>query len=194
MAAALGAGGGAGAGDDDFDQFDKPGAERSWRRRAADEDWDSELDDDLLGEDLLSGKKNQSDLSDEELNDDLLQSDNEDEENFCTQDVTISLTATSDMVTSFEMSDTNDQSAEQESEYEQGEDELVYHKSDGSELYAHEYPEEGQYEGHDAELTEDHIEYVEEPEEEQLYNDEVLDIEINEPLDEFTVSLSPLYG
>ena len=35
---------------------------------------------------------------------------------------------------------------------------------------------------------------VEEPEEEQLYNDEVLDIEINEPLDEFTVSLSPLYG
>ena len=26
--------------DDDFDQFDKPGAERSWRRRAADEDWD----------------------------------------------------------------------------------------------------------------------------------------------------------
>lgn len=34
------------------------------------------------------------------------------------------------------------------------------------------------------------IEYVEEPEEEQLYNDEVLDIEINEPLDEFTVSLS----
>jgi len=42
---------------DDFDQFDKPGAERSWRRRAADEDWDSELEDDLLGEDLLSGKK-----------------------------------------------------------------------------------------------------------------------------------------
>ncbi|XP_010827660.1 PREDICTED: RNA-binding protein 33 [Bison bison bison] len=177
---------------DDFDQFDKPGAERSWRRRAADEDWDSELDDDLLGEDLLSGKKNQSDLSDEELNDDLLQSDNEDEENFCTQDVTISLTATSDMVTSFEMSDTNDQSAEQESEYEQGEDELVYHKSDGSELYAHEYPEEGQYEGHDAELTEDHIEYVEEPEEEQLYNDEVLDIEINEPLDEFTGGMETL--
>ncbi|XP_057586514.1 RNA-binding protein 33 isoform X8 [Hippopotamus amphibius kiboko] len=172
---------------DDFDQFDKPGAERSWRRRAADEDWDSELEDDLLGEDLLSGKKNQSDLSDEELNDDLLQSDNEDEENFSSQGVTISLNTTSGMVTSFELSDnTNDQSGEQESEYEQGEDELVYHKSSGSELYAHEYPEEGQYEGHDAELTEDHIEYVEEPEEEQLYSDEVLDIEINEPLDEFT--------
>ncbi|XP_032250293.1 RNA-binding protein 33 isoform X2 [Phoca vitulina] len=193
MAAALGAGGGAGAGDDDFDQFDKPGAERSWRRRAADEDWDSELEDDLLGEDLLSGKKNQSDLSDEELNDDLLQSDNEDEENFSSQGVTISLNTTSGMVTSFELSDnTNDQSGEQESEYEQGEDELVYHKSDGSELYAHEYPEEGQYEGHDAELTEDHMEYVEEPEEEQLYNDEVLDIEINEPLDEFTGGMETL--
>ncbi|XP_027428833.1 RNA-binding protein 33 isoform X12 [Zalophus californianus] len=179
--------------DDDFDQFDKPGAERSWRRRAADEDWDSELEDDLLGEDLLSGKKNQSDLSDEELNDDLLQSDNEDEENFSSQGVTISLNTTSGMVTSFELSDnTNEQSGEQESEYEQGEDELVYHKSDGSELYAHEYPEEGQYEGHDAELTEDHMEYVEEPEEEQLYNDEVLDIEINEPLDEFTGGMETL--
>uniref|UniRef100_A0A2K6FUR4 RNA-binding protein 33 n=1 Tax=Propithecus coquereli TaxID=379532 RepID=A0A2K6FUR4_PROCO len=148
----------------------------------------SELEDDLLGEDLLSGKKNQSDLSDEELNDDLLQSDNEDEENFSSQGVTVSLNTTSGMVTSFELSDnTNDQSGEQESEYEQGEDELVYHKSDGSELYTQEYPEEGQYEGHDAELTEDQIEYVEEPEEEQLYSDEVLDIEINEPLDEFTV-------
>lgn len=26
--------------DDDFDQFDKPGAERSWRRRAGDDEWD----------------------------------------------------------------------------------------------------------------------------------------------------------
>lgn len=187
MAAALGAGGGAGAGDDDFDQFDKPGAERSWRRRAADEDWDSELEDDLLGEDLLSGKKNQSDLSDEELNDDLLQSDNEEEENFSSQGVTISLNTTSGIVTSFELSDnTNDQSGEQESEYEQGDDELAYHKPEEQELYTQEYPEEGQYEGHDAELTEDQIEYGDEPEEEQLYSDEVLDIEINEPLDEFT--------
>uniref|UniRef100_A0A8C6QYM8 RNA-binding protein 33 n=1 Tax=Nannospalax galili TaxID=1026970 RepID=A0A8C6QYM8_NANGA len=168
--------------------MDKPGAERSWRRRAADEDWDSELEDDLLGEDFLSGKKNQSDLSDEELNDDLLQSDNEDEENLSSQGVTVSLNTTSGIVTSFELSDnTNDQSGEQEeSEYEQGEDELAYHKPDGQELYTQEYPEEGQYEGHEAELTEDQIEYGEEPEEEQLYSDEVLDIEINEPLDEFT--------
>uniref|UniRef100_A0A8C9Q1Y6 RNA-binding protein 33 n=1 Tax=Spermophilus dauricus TaxID=99837 RepID=A0A8C9Q1Y6_SPEDA len=185
---------GVGGGNDDFDQFDKPGAERSWRRRAADEDWDSELEDDLLGEDLLSGKKNQSDLSDEELNDDLLQSDNEDEENFSSQGVTINLNTTSGMVTSFELSDnTNDQSGEQESEYEQGEDEIAYHKSDGPELYTQEYPEEGQYdEGHDTELPEDQIEYGEEPEEEQLYSDEVLDIEINEPLDEFTGSMETL--
>lgn len=114
---------------------------------------------------------------------------------FSSQGVTISLNTTSGMVTSFELSDnTNDQSGEQESEYEQGEDELVYHKSDGSELYAHEYPEEGQYEGHDAELAGEHVAYVEEPEEGPLYSDEVLDIEVNEPLDEFTVSLSSLYG
>uniref|UniRef100_A0A673TPE9 RNA binding motif protein 33 n=1 Tax=Suricata suricatta TaxID=37032 RepID=A0A673TPE9_SURSU len=175
---------------DDFDQFDKPGAERSWRRRAADEDWDSELEDDLLGEDLLSGKKNQSDLSDEELNDDLLQSDNEDEENFSSQGVTISLNTTSGMVTSFELSDnTNDQSGEQESEFEQGDDEPVYHKSRGSELYAHEYTEEGQYGGPDAELAEGHIEYAEEG---QLSSDEVLDIEISEPLDEFTGGMETL--
>ena len=106
------------------------------------------------------------------------------------QGVTISLKTTSGIVTSFEMSgNTNDQSGEQESEYEQGEDELAYHKPEEQELYTQEYPEEGQYEGHDPELTEDQIEYGDEPEEEQLYNDEVLDIEINEPLDEFTVSL-----
>lgn len=106
------------------------------------------------------------------------------------QGVTVSLNTTSGIVTSFELSDnTNDQSGEQESEYEQGEDELAYHKPEEQELYTQEYPEEGQYEGHDPELSEDQIEYGDEPEEEQLYNDEVLDIEINEPLDEFTVSL-----
>ncbi|XP_025925031.1 RNA-binding protein 33 isoform X5 [Apteryx rowi] len=168
--------------DDDFDQFDKPGAERSWRRRAGDDDWDSELDDDLLGEDLLTGKKNQSDLSDEELNDDLLQSDNEEEPDFGSQGVTVSLNATSGMLASYELSETiNDQSIEHESEYDQGEDEIVYGKSEAPEVYASEYAEEGHYEGNDPELTEDQIEYGEEPGEE----DEVLDLEINEPLDEF---------
>ncbi|XP_030799614.1 RNA-binding protein 33 isoform X3 [Camarhynchus parvulus] len=174
MAAALG-----GGADDDFDQFDKPGAERSWRRRAGDEDWDSELDDDLLGEDLLTGKKNQSDLSDEELNDDLLQSDNEEEQEFRSPGVTVSLNATSGILTSYES--INDPSLEHESEYDQGEDEIGYDKSEAPEEYASEYAEEGHYEGNDPELTEDQIEYGEEPGEE----DEVLDLEINEPLDEF---------
>uniref|UniRef100_A0A8D0G7Y6 Uncharacterized protein n=1 Tax=Sphenodon punctatus TaxID=8508 RepID=A0A8D0G7Y6_SPHPU len=98
MAAALG-----GGADDDFDQFDKPGAERSWRRRTGDDDWDSELEDDLLSEDLLAGKKNHSDLSDEELNDDLLQSDNEEEQNFSSRGISVSVNATSDMVASFEL-------------------------------------------------------------------------------------------
>ncbi|XP_063271958.1 RNA-binding protein 33 isoform X3 [Prinia subflava] len=177
MAAALG-----GGADDDFDQFDKPGAERSWRRRAGDDDWDSELDDDLLGEDLLTGKKNQSDLSDEELNDDLLQSDNEEEQEFRSPGVTVSLNATSGILTSYELSKSiNDPSLEHESEYDQGEDEIGYDKSEAPEEYASEYAEEGHYEGHDPELTEDQIEYGEEPGEE----DEVLDLEINEPLDEF---------
>ncbi|XP_063159446.1 RNA-binding protein 33 isoform X2 [Candoia aspera] len=180
MAAALG---GAGA-DDDFDHH-KPGAERSWRRRTGDEEWDSELDDDLLGEDLLTGKKTQSDMSDEELNDDLLQSDNEEDQHYSTQDVTMSLNATSSIVTSFELSDNaNDPSIEQDSEYEQGEDEIGYDKSDVPEEYAEEYSE-GQYEGQEAELTEDQIDYGEDQGEEENYNDEVLDLEINEPLDEF---------
>ncbi|KAG8443562.1 hypothetical protein GDO86_012099 [Hymenochirus boettgeri] len=88
-------------GDDDFDQFDKPGAERFRRKRSAD-DWDSELEDDLLEEDILPGKKNPSDLSDEELNDDLLQSDEDEQETG--YGVAISLNATAGGLTSFELS------------------------------------------------------------------------------------------
>ena len=55
------------------------------------------------------------------------------------QGVTISLNTTSGIVTSFELSDnTNDQSGEQESEYEQGDDELAYHKPEEQELYTQE--------------------------------------------------------
>uniref|UniRef100_A0A8D0G664 RNA-binding protein 33 n=1 Tax=Sphenodon punctatus TaxID=8508 RepID=A0A8D0G664_SPHPU len=118
------------------------------------------------------GKKNHSDLSDEELNDDLLQSDNEEEQNF--------------------RYNANDQSVEHDSEYERGEDEITYDKSEEPEEYAEEYVEEGQYEGHDAELTEDQIEYGEEQGEEEIYNDEVLDLEINEPLDEFPAAIENL--
>ncbi|KAI4806901.1 hypothetical protein KUCAC02_017692 [Chaenocephalus aceratus] len=60
-----------------FGEYDKPGAERSRRRRGEDDDLGSDLEEDLLGEDWLSGKKNPSEVSDEELNDDLLQSDDE---------------------------------------------------------------------------------------------------------------------
>lgn len=98
------------------------------------------------------------------------------------------------MVTSFELSEgVNDPSAEQDSEYEQGEDELAYDKSDVPEEYAEEYTEEGQYEGPEAELGEDQIEYGEDQGEEEIYNDEVLELEINEPLDEFPVSFFLLY-
>ncbi|XP_030054389.1 RNA-binding protein 33 isoform X2 [Microcaecilia unicolor] len=171
-------------GDDDFDKFDKPGAERSRRRRTDDDnDWDSELEDDLLEEDFLSGKKNQSDLSDEELNDDLLQSDEEEQvqqQRFSSEDVTVSLNATAGIVTSFDLSESaNDQTVEPD--YEQDE-ENVYEEE--SEMYTQEYTEEQQYEDNDAELTEDQIEYVDEQDGE-IDNDEVLDLEINEPLDEF---------
>lgn len=106
------------------------------------------------------------------------------------QGVTVSLNATSGILTSYELSETiNDPSIEHESEYDQGEDEIVYDKSEAPEVYASEYAEEGHYEGNDPELTEDQIEYGEEPGEE----DEVLDLEINEPLDEFPVSFFLLY-
>lgn len=98
------------------------------------------------------------------------------------------------MITSYGLSETtNDQSIQHESEYDQGEDETDYDKSEDREMYAQEYAEEGQYEGNEAELTEDQIEYVEEQGEEEIYNDEVLDLEINEPLDEFQVSFFLLY-
>lgn len=98
------------------------------------------------------------------------------------------------MVTSYDFSENaNDHSIEHESEYDQGEDEIAYDKSDEPEVYSQEYTGEGQYEGNDAELTEDQIEYAEEQGEEEIYNDEVLDLEINEPLDEFPVSFFLLY-
>uniref|UniRef100_A0A670ZGY6 RNA-binding protein 33 n=1 Tax=Pseudonaja textilis TaxID=8673 RepID=A0A670ZGY6_PSETE len=124
-------------------------------------------------------------MSDEELNDDLLQSDNEEDQHYSSQDVTVSLTATTNVVTSFELTENaNEISIEQNLEYEQGEDEIGYDKSDVPEEYAEEYSDE-QYEGQEAELTEDQIEYGEDQGEEENYNDEVLDLEINEPLDEF---------
>lgn len=111
---------------------------------------------------------------------------------FSSQGVTVSLNAAPSVVTSFELTENaNDTSIEQDLEYEQGEDEIGYDKLDVPEEYAEEYSEE-QYEGQEAELTEDQIEYGEDQGEEENYNDEVLDLEINEPLDEFPVSFFPL--
>lgn len=107
---------------------------------------------------------------------------------YSSQGVTVSLDGTSGLLTSYELSETiNDESIEHE--YDQGEDEIGYGKSEAHGEYASEYAEEGHYEGNDPELTEDQIEYGEEPGE----DDEVLDLEINEPLDEFPVSFFLLY-
>ncbi|XP_059901602.1 RNA-binding protein 33 isoform X1 [Gadus macrocephalus] len=73
-------------------QYQKPGAERSRRRRGEDDDLDSDLEEDLLEEDWLSAKKNASEASDEELNDDLLQSDDEDIPHLSAQQVSLNAT------------------------------------------------------------------------------------------------------
>ncbi|CAL1597118.1 unnamed protein product [Knipowitschia caucasica] len=66
--------------DTDFDfGYDKPGSERSRRRRGEDDDIESDLEEELLGDDGWTSSKKPSEMSDEELNDDLLQSDDEDQ-------------------------------------------------------------------------------------------------------------------
>ncbi|XP_063777953.1 RNA-binding protein 33 isoform X3 [Pseudophryne corroboree] len=168
-------------GDDDFDQFDKPGAERSRRRRATDDDWDSELEDDLLEEDYLSGKKISPDLSDEELNDDLLQSDEEEQDavNFSSQGVTVSLNATTGDMSSFDLSKSmSEECTAEETEFEEAENEEVYEDLDLQESNCEDLAVDS-YEEND-ELVDEQVEYTEEE-----TTDEVLELEINEPLDEF---------
>ncbi|XP_058879305.1 RNA-binding protein 33-like isoform X2 [Acipenser ruthenus] len=179
----------ASAKDDEFDQFDKPGAERSRRRRTGAEDMDSDLEYDLLDDDWLSTKKNPSDFSDEELNDDLLQSDDEDQ-NMSAQGVAISLNVTTGRVTSFDVTKSDLDQSLDEAEYRESGDENVgvedYEGGEGLEG-AEGYPQEeyaDQYEANDTELAGDHMEYTGEQAEEEMYNDEVLDIEINDPLDD----------
>ncbi|KAM8967164.1 RNA-binding protein 33 [Pelodytes ibericus] len=166
-------------GDDDFDQLDKPGAERSRRRRTADDDWDSELEDDLLEEDFMPGKKTSLDLSDEELNDDLLQSDEDeqDQRNYSAQGVTVSLNATgTEAMSSFDLSKSLNESAAVEPEYEGNED--LYDEAEDPENNAEDFVES--FEADDSEMAQEHVEYVEDE-----TVDEVLELEINEPLDEF---------
>ncbi|GAA6215061.1 RNA-binding protein 33 [Lates japonicus] len=170
----------ANAPDYDFDEYDKPGAERSRRRRGEDDDLESDLEEDLLEEDWLSGKKNPSEVSDEELNDDLLQSDDEDV-NMSGQDV--SLNATYSLGTSYDQHDTS-----QEADYT---DDVVnlgaegYEEGDVEEegYRQEEYTEEYSQDNNE-EMPEDQMDYTgEQAEGEEGYQDEVLDIQINEPLD-----------
>ncbi|CAN9506348.1 unnamed protein product [Ophioblennius macclurei] len=166
----------AGAQDFDFDEYDKPGAERS-RRRRGEADLESDLEEDLLEEDWLSGKKNPSEVSDEELNDDLLQSDDE-EMTMTGQDV--SLNATYSLGTSYEQQDNL-----QEADYTDDVVNLGAEGYEGEEGYQQE-EEEGfaeEYSQEDtAEMPEDQVDYAGELADDG-YQDEVLDIEINEPID-----------
>ncbi|XP_069015620.1 RNA-binding protein 33 isoform X2 [Embiotoca jacksoni] len=165
----------ANAQDYDFDEYDKPGAERSRRRRGEDDDLESELEENLLEEDWLSGKKNPSEVSDEELNDDLLQSDDEDM-NLGGQEV--NLNTTYSLATSYGQQD-NLQEAEYTDDVvnlgEEGDVEEGYQQDE----YAQEYRQED-----NIELPEDQIDYSGElAEGDDGYQDEVLDIQINEPID-----------
>ncbi|XP_041669683.1 RNA-binding protein 33 isoform X2 [Cheilinus undulatus] len=173
----------ANAQDNDFDEYDKPGAERSRRRRGED-DLESDLEEDLLDDDWLSGKKNSSEVSDEELNDDLLQSDEEDI-NMSGQDV--SLNATYSLGTSYGQQD-NSQEADYTDDvvnlgaegYEGGDvGEEGDYQQEGEETYTEDYSQVD-----NSEMQEDQMDYTgEQAETDDGYQDEVLDIEINEPLD-----------
>ncbi|XP_067871113.1 RNA-binding protein 33 isoform X2 [Heterodontus francisci] len=180
--------------EDEFDQLDKPGAERFRRRRTTNEEWDSDLEDDLLSDDWGLSKKNQSDQSDEELDDNLLQSDEEASESY--QGVSIDINASTSFTgTSLELSKSiGDKSTEEIFHYadhdaddENAALEVVEEAQEEMEGYAQdEYveDEEGvEYEGNDTELGDDQMDYPVEQSEE-MYNDEVLDLEINDPLDD----------
>ncbi|KAL1006806.1 hypothetical protein UPYG_G00077410 [Umbra pygmaea] len=148
---------------DDFEDYDKPGAERSRRRRGEDDDLDSDLEGDLLEEDWLTAKKNASDASDEELNDDLLQSDEEDQN--IGQGVSLNAT-----LGEF------DQQVNSTAYTEDLEDvDGLYHME---REYIDEYSQPN-------EIPDDQMEYAGEPREgDDEYRDEVLDIQID---DEFQV-------
>ncbi|XP_028288352.1 RNA-binding protein 33 isoform X2 [Parambassis ranga] len=163
--------------DYDFDEYDKPGAERSRRRRGEDDDLESDLEEDLLEEDWLSGKKNPSEGS-EELNDDLLQSDEELE--MSGQDV--SLNATYSLGTSYDQQDDL-----QEADYT---DDVVNLGAEGCEegnVEEEGYQQEGEeayIEEDNTEIPDDQMDYTGElVEGDDGYQDEVLDIQINEPID-----------
>ncbi|KAM9501584.1 RNA-binding protein 33 isoform 2-T2 [Clarias gariepinus] len=155
--------------DEEFDEYDKPGAERSRRRRGGDDDdddLDSDMEGDLLEEDWLSSKKNPSELSDEELNDDLLQSD-EEEQNTSGQGAVVSLNATLGFSQSYELQEDDAYTAEE------------YEASAAGGQMEEEEEEEGGYRTEEYGGEEEGVEYNTGGNE-----DEVLDLQINEPLDD----------
>uniref|UniRef100_A0A3P9HQL7 RNA binding motif protein 33a n=1 Tax=Oryzias latipes TaxID=8090 RepID=A0A3P9HQL7_ORYLA len=166
----------------DFEfEYDKPGAERSRRRRGEDDTIESDLEEDLLGEDWLSSKKNPSEVSDEELNDDLLQSDDEDA-HMGEQHVN----ATYNMGTSYD-EDGNLQDIDYTDDVmnlgvegcEEGDEGEGVYQQEEEEAYTEEYSQED-----NPDISEDQIEYAGDLcEDDNGYQDEVLDIQINEPID-----------
>ncbi|XP_051559541.1 RNA-binding protein 33 isoform X3 [Myxocyprinus asiaticus] len=160
------------AGDDEFDEYDKPGAERSRRRRGDDDDdLESDLEEDLLEEDWLSSKKNPSELSDEELNDDLLQSDEEDQIESGQGEV-LSLNATLGLGTSGQLQD-------EDAEGGRYTEEAFEQTEVGQEGFAH----DEEYGGEEYQGEEEGMEYTGEQNYDG-YQDEVLDLQIDEPLDD----------
>ncbi|XP_067341852.1 RNA-binding protein 33 isoform X2 [Channa argus] len=169
--------------DYDFGEYDKPGAERSRRRRGEDDDLESDLEEGLLEEDWLSAKKNPSEVSDEELNDDLLQSDDEDI-NISGQNV--SLNATYSLDPSYDQQD-NSQEADYTDDvvnlgaegYEEGDVEEEGNQQEVEEEYTDEYSHDD-----NTGMPDDQMDYTGElVEGEDGCQDEVLDIQINEPID-----------
>ncbi|XP_021166602.2 RNA-binding protein 33 isoform X2 [Fundulus heteroclitus] len=151
--------------DFDFDEYDKPGAERSRRRRGEDDGLESDLEEDLLEEDWLSAKKNPSEVSDEELNDDLLQSDDE--------DLNMSMGASYNQQGNSLQADYTDDVVNLGAEGCEEEEAGGYHQ-EGQEAYAE----------YGTEMSEGQIDYTGEPAEgDDGYQYEVLDIQISEPLD-----------
>ncbi|XP_029110375.1 RNA-binding protein 33 isoform X1 [Scleropages formosus] len=167
--------------DDEFDEYDKPGAERS-RRRRGDEDFDSDLEGDLLEEDWLSARKNPSEGSEEELNDDLLQSDEEDQ-NMSGPGVVVSLDATGGLDSTFDLQEQGLEDVDYVVDDVHGLGAEGYEEGDSVEGYPHESYEDA-YGADGSELPEDQLEYGGEQPEGEVYQDEVLDIDINDPIDD----------
>ncbi|XP_068199887.1 RNA-binding protein 33 isoform X2 [Antennarius striatus] len=169
--------------DYDFDEYDKPGAERSRRRRGDDDNIESDFEEDLLEDDWLSGKKNPSEASDEELNDDLLQSDEEDV-NMSGLDTNLdpsySFSTSYDQQDNFEEADYADDVVNLGAEgCNEGDEEEVGYQQEGEEEYT-----EGYSQDEITEMPEDQANYIDEQMEgDDGYQDEVLDIQINEPID-----------